>query len=161
VLFTLLKVGDKAPDFNLEDIEGNEVKLSEFEGKKIIIYFYPKDNTPGCTKEACSIRDVYKEIKEFNTVVLGISPDNIKSHIKFAEKFKLPFKILSDNEKVVANKYGVWVEKKIFGKIGYGIKRTTFVVNEKGIIIKIYDKVKPENHGKDLLKDLKVCLPNQ
>ncbi|HHY83120.1 MAG TPA: thioredoxin-dependent thiol peroxidase [Clostridiales bacterium] len=151
----MLKVGDIAPDFKLKDESGKEVSLSDFKGKKVVIYFYPKDDTPGCTKEACSIRDVYDDILKAGAVVMGISKDNENSHSKFKSKYNLPFYLLSDPEHQVLEKYGAWQEKKLYGKVQMGIARITFIVDEEGIIKKVYSKVNPEVHGEEILEDLK------
>jgi len=145
---------EMAFDFSLTSAEGKEVKLSDFRGKKVVLYFYPKDNTPGCTKEACSFRDVYDKILEKGAVVIGISADSIESHQKFKKKFGLPFYLLSDPEHFVLEKYGVWVKKKMYGKDYYGIKRTTFIIDENGRIVKIFSEVDPENHAEEVLKYL-------
>jgi len=151
----MLKVGDKAPDFKLKDEREREISLSDFKGRKVVIYFYPKDDTPGCTKEACSFRDVYDNILEAGAVVIGISKDDESSHSKFKSKYNLPFYLLSDPEHKVIERYGAWQEKKMFGKINMGIARITYIVDEEGIIQKTYHKVNPETHGEEILKDLK------
>ncbi len=143
----MLKEGDAAPDFELKDTEGNIVKLSDFRGKKVVLYFYPKDNTPGCTIEACSFRDDSEQFKAKNAIVLGFSLDDSRSHKKFAEKYKLPFKLLCGT-KEVAEKYGAYGNKGIFGM---GIKRKTYVIDEKGKILKVFEKVKPQGHSSELL----------
>jgi len=148
---TKLKAGQKAPDFSLLDTNGNKVKLSELRGKKVVIYFYPKDNTPGCIKEACSFRDELPRIKAKNTVVLGVSMDNQDSHKKFAERFSLPFTLLCDTKGDVCKKYDVYGLKSLYGRKFFGIRRTTFVVSENGVIKHIFEKVKPENHAKEVL----------
>lgn len=151
----MLKVGDKAPSFTLKNEQDQDIKLDNFRGKKVVLYFYPKDNTPGCTKEACSFRDVYDDILEAGAVVIGISKDSIKSHQKFKEKHQLPFYLLSDPEHKVIESYGVWKEKKMFGKVYMGIVRSTFIIDEDGKIEKIYPKVKPSEHGEEILKALR------
>lgn len=151
----MLNINDKAIDFTLADDNGNNISLSDFRGKKVVVYFYPKDNTPGCTTEACSFRDVYDDILETGAVVIGISPDNEASHVKFRNKFNLPFYLLSDPEHKVAEEYGAWGEKKLYGKVHMGIIRSTFIINEDGIIIKAFPKVSPEGHGEEVLKILK------
>ena len=143
----MLKKGDTAPDFEMEDTEGTIVKLSEFKGKKVVLYFYPKDNTPGCTIEACSFRDDLEQFKAKNAVVLGFSLDDGSSHKKFSEKYKLPFKLLCGT-KEVAEKYGAYGNKGIFG---FGIKRTTYVIDEKGKVLKAFEKVRPQGHSKEIL----------
>lgn len=151
----MLKEGDKAPDFNLKNDQDQDIILSDFKGKKVVLYFYPKDSTPGCTREACSFRDVYDDILETGTVVIGISKDNASSHQKFRDKHKLPFYLLSDPENSVIESYGAWQEKKMYGKTFMGIVRSTFIIDENGTIIKIYPKVKPDSHGKEVLEILK------
>ena len=149
-----LSVGDKAPVFSLKSGEGKTVKLSDFKGKKVVIYFYPKDNTPGCTKEACGFRDDFAEFRKKGIEILGISPDDPTSHQKFATKFELPFTLLADPEHDVADKYGVWAEKNMYGRKFWGIKRTTFIVDEEGKIQEIYKKVNTDTHSKDILKSV-------
>lgn len=152
----MLKPGDTAPDFELPDQNGKIRKLSEFKNKKILIYFYPRDFTPGCTTEACSLRDSFPNFKNLNTVVLGISKDTVESHKKFAEKFNLPFTLLADVDHKVQEIYGVWQEKKFLGKTYMGTVRTSFLIDGKGKIIKIYEKVKPPIHATEVLRDLKI-----
>jgi len=151
----MLKAGDMAPDFSLKDADEKIIELSDFRGKKIVLYFYPKDNTPGCTKEACSFRDVYDDILDAGAVVMGISPDSATSHQKFRSKQNLPFYLLSDENHEVAEAYGAWGEKKMFGRTYMGIIRSTFVIDEEGKIIKVYPKVKPADHGTEILELLK------
>jgi peroxiredoxin Q/BCP len=146
-----IKEGNKAPDFTLTDSSGNTVSLSDFKGKKVVLYFYPKDNTPGCTQEACDFRDSKKKFDRSDTVVLGVSPDSEKSHIKFADKFNLPFILLSDPEKKVAHTYDVFREKKMYGKTVMGIERSTFLIDEKGKLIKEMRKVKVKGHIDEIL----------
>jgi len=150
-----IKLNTKAPDFNLPDQEGKLHKLSDYKGKWVLLYFYPKDDTPGCTKEACGIRDEFKNFKNLNIVVLGVSADSSESHKKFAQKYKLPFTLLSDESKKVLKKYGVWGKKKFMGKEYEGILRTSFLINPDGKIVKIYEQVKPDIHAKEVLKDFK------
>lgn len=150
----MLNENNKAPNFTLPDQNGNKISLSQFKGKKVVIFFYPKDNTPGCTKEACSIRDTYSTIKNKNTIILGISPDSTKSHQNFINKFQLPFLLLSDPEHTVIEQYNAWGEKKMYGKTYMGVLRSTFIINEAGNIIKIFSKVKPANHGSEILEFL-------
>lgn len=150
----MLKVGDKAPDFILKNEQNQDVTLSDFIGKKVVIYFYPKDNTPGCTKEACSFRDVYDDILEAGAVVIGISKDNARSHENFKDKHNLPFYLLSDPNNTVIEAYGAWQEKKMFGKTYMGIVRSTFIIDENGNIIKLYPKVKIDTHAEEVLKAL-------
>lgn len=138
---TTLVAGDKAPDFSAKDQSGNTVSLSDFKGKKVVLYFYPKDDTPGCTKEACNFRDNHALLKKKGYVVLGVSVDSERSHKKFIEKYELPFTLISDTEKEVVNAYGVWGKKKFMGREYMGTARVTFVIDEKGIIEKVIDKV--------------------
>ncbi|HIS34954.1 MAG TPA: thioredoxin-dependent thiol peroxidase [Candidatus Avirikenella pullistercoris] len=140
-----LKIGDKAPHFSGIDQDGEKIALGDFDGKKLILYFYPKDNTSGCTAEACSLRDGYKELLEMGFNVVGVSPDNEASHRKFMEKYSLPFPLIADTEKEIAAAYGVWGLKKFMGREYMGIIRTTFVINN-GVIEKIFDKVKTKDH---------------
>ena len=151
-----LKEGDKAPDFKAVSNEGKEVSLKDYKGKnKVVLYFYPKDDTPGCTVEACSFRDNIKKIEKADTVVLGVSPDDTKSHNKFIDKFKLPFILLSDPDKAICNAYGVWVKKSMYGKEYMGVARTTFIIGKDGKIEKIYEKVKPDGHAEEVLEFIK------
>lgn len=151
------KVGDVAPDFALVDHRGETVRLSDFRGRKVVLYFYPKDDTPGCTREACSFRDDYQRLQEAGAVVLGVSPDPVESHVKFREKYGLPFPLLSDPDHQVAARYGVWKEKRMFGRTYWGIDRTTFVIDEEGRIVKVIRGVKPEEHPQRALKALGVA----
>lgn len=146
-----VKEGDKAPDFVIDDSEGNKVKLSDFRGKKVVVYFYPKDDTPGCTKEACDFRDNLKKFKAMNAEVLGVSNDNQDSHKKFADKYNIPFTLLCDTDKKVSEAYGVYEEKEKFGRKYWGITRSTFVIGEDGRIKKIFYKVNPEQHIEEAL----------
>ena len=148
---THLKEGDKAPDFTTKNELGETVKLSDYRGKKIVLYFYPKDDTTGCTKESCNLRDNYSKFREKGYVILGVSNDNEKSHQKFIKKYNLPFNLLADTDKDVVNKYGVFGEKVLFGKPSEGIWRTTFIIDEKGIIEKVITEVDTENHTAQLL----------
>lgn len=150
----MLNVGDTAPDFTLSDQFGEIHKLSDYRGKKVVLYFYPKDDTPGCTKEACSFRDNFQEYRKRKMVVLGVSKDSTKSHVKFSEKYSLPFTLLSDDDTEVSQAYGVWCLKKFMGKEYYGINRMTFIIDEDGQILRIYEKVKPENHAEEILADI-------
>lgn len=147
-----LKIGDKAPDFELNDQNGKKIKLSDFKGKRVILYFYPRDDTPGCTKEACNFRDNINTFKKFNAEVIGISNDDEKSHKKFSEKFNLPFTLLADLDKKLSKDYGVYELKNFMGKSYYGITRSTFLIDEKGRIGKIFYKVNPEKHINELKK---------
>jgi len=142
----MIKEGDIAPNFELNDANGNKFSLETFKGKKVILYFYPKDDTPGCTKEACAFRDSYSKFNEANAVIIGVSADSENSHQKFANKYDLPFMLLSDPEKDAIQKYDVWKEKNMYGKKSMGIERTTFIINEEGKISKIFPKVKVDGH---------------
>jgi len=150
----MLKQGDKAPDFDLEDDQGNAVSMKDFAGKKVVLYFYPKDNTPGCTTEACSLRDVYDEILEKGGVVIGVSADSVKSHGNFKKKHDLPFYLLSDPDKTLIQAYGAWGEKKMYGKTYMGIVRSTFIIATDGTIEKVFPKVTPKEHAAEVL----ACL---
>ncbi|BCX15687.1 MAG: peroxiredoxin [Candidatus Parcubacteria bacterium] len=153
---TTLKINQKAPAFKLKDQDGNERKLSDFKGKWVLLYFYPKDDTPGCTKEACDIRDNFRQFKNLDIVVLGISPDTVASHKKFALKYKLPFLLLADEKKLVVKKYNVWGKKKFMGREYEGVLRTSFLIDPQGKIVKIFKNVKPVGHSKEVLLALKV-----
>ena len=150
-----LKVGDKAPAFELPDQNGVARSLAEYKGKWILLYFYPKDDTPGCTKEACSIRDNFPNFKKLKAVVFGISANSVKSHKKFADKYELPFVILSDEDKKVVKKYNVWGKKKFMGREYMGIFRASFLIDPSGRIARIFEKVDPETHARDVLEELK------
>ena len=147
----LLEVGAKAPGFTLPDGEGNPVSLSDFAGKKVVLYFYPKDNTPGCTRQACAFAGVFEEFKTIGVAVIGISKDSVVSHKKFAEKHGLPFILLSDPELTAIQAYGVWQEKKNYGKVSMGVVRSTFVIDENGVIEKVMPKVKPDTNAEEIL----------
>lgn len=147
----MLDIGNKAPDFTAKDQNGKEVSLSNFKGKKVVLYFYPKDNTPGCTKEACSFRDNFDELSKKDIVILGVSPDSSESHKKFEQKYELPFTLIADPEKEVANLYNVYREKNMYGKITMGIVRTTFLINEEGNIVHIFKKPKTDIHATEVL----------
>lgn len=151
----MVEEGKKAPDFILPDQNGKKVKLSDLKGKYVVLYFYPKDDTPGCTKEACNFRDSFPKFDKTDAVILGISPDSVASHKKFAEKYKLPFQLLADEDKKVVEKYGVWKEKSMYGKKYMGVERTTFIIDPEGKIKKIFPKVKVDNHHKEVLEALK------
>jgi peroxiredoxin Q/BCP len=146
-----LKVGDKAPDFSIKNQDGKEYSLKDYAGKKVVLYFYPKDDTPGCTAESCNLRDNYSSLKKKGYEVIGVSVDNEKSHKKFAKKFDLPFNLLADTEKKMVNDYGVWGEKTLFGRKYMGIIRTTFIIDEKGKIEKIIDDVETGDHTAQVL----------
>lgn len=148
----MLKVGDKAPDFTVNDQDGNAVKLSSFRGKKLVLYFYPRDMTPGCTLEACNLRDNYKSLVKKGYEILGVSTDGEKSHKKFIEKEKLPFRLLADTQKAIHNAYGTWVEKSMYGRKYMGTARITFVIDEHGLIEDIIDKVDTKNHVAQILE---------
>jgi peroxiredoxin Q/BCP len=150
-----LKVGQKAPDFTVADDKGQKVKLSDFKGKKVVLYFYPKDDTPGCTKEACSFRDGFSQIKARGAVVLGVSTDSVDSHRKFKDKFKLNFPLLADTDRKIVEAYGTWKEKSMYGRKYMGIERTTFVIDEQGRISHIFNKVKVADHYDEVLEALK------
>jgi peroxiredoxin Q/BCP len=145
-----LKEGDKAPDFNAEDQEGKKVRLSDYKGKKLILYFYPKDDTSGCTAESCNLRDNYPAILKKGYEVIGVSNDTVKSHGKFANKYNLPFTLVADTDKSIVNAYGVYGEKTLFGRKYMGIIRTTFLINEKGYIEKVFRKVETKNHTEQI-----------
>ena len=147
----MLDVGTKAPEFTLPDKAGNLVNLSDFLGKKVILYFYPKDNTPGCTRQACAFARNYGAFQEKNAVVIGISKDSTASHLKFAQKYELPFVLLSDPELQAIQAYGVWQEKKLYGKVSMGVVRSTYLINEEGIIEKVMPKVKPDTNADEIL----------
>ncbi|NLL31229.1 MAG: thioredoxin-dependent thiol peroxidase [Clostridiales bacterium] len=151
-----MNIGDIAPDFELPGSDGKNHKLSDYKGKKVILYFYPKDNTPGCTTEACDFRDNFKAIGDLNTIILGISKDNLNSHNKFIEKFNLPFVLLSDEEQVVCKLYDVIKEKNMFGKKVMGIERSTFLIDENGLLIKEYRKVKVKGHVEAIIEEIKT-----
>ena len=150
----MLTEGTLAPDFTLTDDQGTEVSLSDFRGKKVVLYFYPKDDTPGCTTEACEFRDGHTSILAKGAVVLGISPDTVKSHQGFKLKYNLPFHLLSDPDHQVAELYGAWGEKKSFGKTYDGILRTTFILDEQGVVQKVFKNVKPQGHTEEVLAAL-------
>ena len=151
----MLEIKTPAPDFALSDKDGNTVRLSDFRGKKVILYFYPKDNTPGCTRQACAFGGAYEEFKELGAVVIGISKDSAESHRKFTEKYDLPFILLSDPEHKVIEDYGVWQEKKLYGKVSMGVVRSTYIIDEEGLIEKVMPKVKPDTNAAEILEYLK------
>ena len=150
----MLELGTKAPEFTLRNKNGTEVKLSDFLGKKVVLYFYPKDNTPGCTRQACAFAGLYKGFQEKGVEVIGISKDSVASHVKFAEKYNLPFVLLSDPNLEAIKAYDVWQEKKMCGKVSMGVVRTTFIINENGMIEKIMQKVKPDTNAEEILAHL-------
>ncbi|MBR1993523.1 MAG: thioredoxin-dependent thiol peroxidase [Firmicutes bacterium] len=147
----MLEIGMKAPDFTLQDKDGNQVALSDFAGKKVVLYFYPRDNTPGCTRQACAFSQNYDGFKERGVEVIGISKDSVASHAKFADKHELPFILLSDPELVAIQGYDVWKEKKLYGKVSMGVVRTTYVIDENGVIEKVMPKVKPDTNAAEIL----------
>jgi peroxiredoxin Q/BCP len=151
----MLEIGTKAPKFTLPDKDGNLVSLADFAGKKVVLYFYPRDNTPGCTRQACAFAGAYEEFKSINAVVIGISKDSVASHQKFAEKHGLPFILLSDPERSAIEAYGVWQEKKNYGKVSMGVVRSTFVIDENGVIEKVMPKVKPDTNAEEILTYLR------
>lgn len=150
----MLEIGMKAPDFTLPDKDGNFVSLSDFLGKKVVLYFYPRDNTPGCTRQACAFAAAYEGFKEKDVVVIGVSRDSVASHLKFAQKYDLPFILLSDPELMAIQAYGVWQEKKLYGKVSMGVVRTTFIIDEQGNIEKIMPMVKPDTNAAEILNYL-------
>lgn len=152
-----LAEGKAAPAFSLESSEGKKVSLKDLKGKKVVLYFYPKDGTPGCTKEACAFRDAFKAYEDAGAVIYGVSPDDLKSHGKFINKFSLPFHLLADTDHAIAEKYGVWVEKSMYGKKYMGIERTTFVIDSAGKIAKVFPKVKVDGHSDEVLAAVKAA----
>ncbi|MDE2221963.1 MAG: thioredoxin-dependent thiol peroxidase [Candidatus Omnitrophica bacterium] len=148
--------GSESPDFNLPASSGGNIALNDLKGRKIVIYFYPKDDTPGCTVEACGLRDNYKEFEKHGAVVLGVSPDSVTSHGKFINKFKLPFILLADEDKRTCQAYGVWVEKSMYGRKYMGVARTTFIIDASGKIAKVFEKVKPEGHAQEIIESLRT-----
>lgn len=150
----MIEVGKAAPAFTLEDQDGNTRSLKDYKGKKVLLYFYPKDDTPGCTTEACNFRDGYKDFKKNGLVILGVSKDSAQSHKKFAKKYDLPFPLLADVDTKVAQAYGVWQKKKLYGREYMGMVRSSFLIDEKGKIAKIYDNVKPKVHADEVKGDI-------
>ena len=150
----MLEIGTKAPEFTLPDQNGEMRSLADYRGQKVVLYFYPRDNTPGCTKQACNFGELYPQFREKGAVVLGVSKDSVASHKKFEEKYGLPFTLLSDTEKEVIQAYDVWKEKKNYGKVSMGVVRTTYLIDEEGIIIKAFDKVKAADNPGDMLEEL-------
>ena len=153
----MLEIGMKAPDFTLSDKDGNAVSLSDFLGKKVVLYFYPKDNTPGCSRQACAFAAAYEGFRARNVAVIGISKDSVASHQKFARKYNLPFVLLSDPERQAIEAYGVWQEKKLYGKVSMGVVRTTILIDELGYIAKVMPKVKPDTNAAEIL----ACLTEE
>jgi len=150
----MLEVGKKAPDFTLPDKDGNPVTLSSFAGKKVVLYFYPRDNTPGCTRQACAFAGAYEQFKERDVVVIGISKDSVASHVKFAQKYDLPFILISDPELVAIQAYDVWQEKKNYGKVSMGVVRATYIIDECGDIEKVFPRAKPDTNAAEILEYL-------
>ena len=150
----MLKEGTKAPAFTLPDESGNPVSLSDFTGKKVVVYFYPKDNTPGCTRQACAFAAAYEDFKKIDVAVIGISKDSQRSHTNFIKKYELPFILLSDPEREAIEAYDVWKEKKMYGKTSMGVVRTTYIINEEGIIEKVFEKAKPDTNEAEILEYL-------
>ena len=148
----MLKIGDLAPDFTLTDKDGHAVSLSDFKGKKVVLYFYPKDKTPGCTRQACAFAGAYAEFQERGVEVIGVSRDSVASHVKFAEKFGLPFVLLSDPDRIAIEAYGVWQEKKMCGKVSMGVVRTTYLIDEQGVITDVMPRVKPDTNAQEILE---------
>jgi peroxiredoxin Q/BCP len=147
----MLEKGMNAPDFTLSDKDGKQVSLSDFLGRKVVLYFYPKDNTPGCTRQACAFAGAYQSFRDKNVEVIGISKDSITSHVKFAEKYNLPFVLLSDPDRIAIEAYGVWQEKKQCGKVSMGVVRTTFIIDEQGRVAHVMKGVKPDTNAADVL----------
>ena len=151
----MLTAGMKAPDFSLSDQHGNTVSLADFAGKKIVLYFYPRDNTPGCSRQACAFAGAYEDFKTMDVAVIGVSKDSVASHVKFAEKYSLPFTLLSDPELQAIQAYDVWQEKKNYGKISMGVVRSTYIIDENGVIEKVMPKVKPDTNAAEILEYLR------
>ena len=147
----MLEVGTKAPDFTLKNQEGQEVSLSQFAGKRVVLYFYPRDNTPGCTRQACGFAQNYEGFNQRDVVVIGVSKDSVASHLKFAQKYELPFVLLSDPDLEAIQAYGVWQEKKLYGKVSMGVVRTTYIIDPQGVIEKVMSKVKPDTNAAEIL----------
>ena len=152
----MLEVGTKAPDFTLKNQEGQEVSLSQFAGKRVVLYFYPRDNTPGCTRQACGFAQNYEGFIQRDVVVIGVSKDSVASHLKFAQKYELPFVLLSDPDLEAIQAYGVWQEKKLYGKVSMGVVRTTYIIDPQGVIEKVMPKVKPDTNAADVLSYLQA-----
>jgi peroxiredoxin Q/BCP len=146
----MIAEGEKAPDFELAADDGTTVNLSALRGKIVVLYFYPKDDTSGCTKQACDLRDDFPKFTRAGAVILGVSPDSVKSHVKFKKKFELPFTLLADTDHAVAERYGVWKEKSMYGRKYWGVERTTFVIDPEGVVFRVFAKVKPESHAADV-----------
>lgn len=152
----MLKAGDKAPEINLPDKDGTMVRLSDFKGKKVVVYFYPRDNTSGCTRQAVAFKEVYDRFKDHGIVLIGISKDSVASHQKFAAKNELPFLLLADTEHSAIQDYDVWQEKRMYGKTSMGLVRTTYVIDESGIIERVYEKAKPDRNAGEIMEYLKI-----
>ena len=150
----MLEVGALAPDFTLNDQNGNAVSLSDFRGKKVVVYFYPKDNTPGCTRQACAFAQNFEGFRSLDVPVIGISKDSVASHLKFAQKYELPFLLLADPERAAIEPFGVWQEKKLYGKVSMGVVRSTFIIDEEGRVEKVMPKVKPDTNASEILEYL-------
>ena len=151
----MIEEGKKAPSFTLENQDGEKISLNNFAGKNVVLYFYPKDNTSGCTQEACNFRDDFPKFGKMEAVILGVSPDSVQSHKKFSEKYKLPFHLLSDEKKQVLEKYGVWKEKSMYGRKYMGVERSTFIIDKTGKVRRIFRKVKVDNHNDEVMKAIK------
>lgn len=151
----MLTAGTKAPDFSLSDQHGNTRSLAEFSGRKVVLYFYPRDNTPGCSRQACAFAGAYEDFKTLNITVIGVSKDSVASHVKFAEKYNLPFILISDPELQAIQAYDVWQEKKNYGKVSMGVVRSTYIIDENGVIEKVFPKAKPDTNAADILEYLK------
>jgi len=151
----VLSEGDPAPDFELESDDGETVRLSDLRGTQVVLYFYPKDDTPGCTTQACGVRDAWGEFEQAGAVVLGVSPDSVASHVKFKERYGLPFRLLADSDHAVADEYGVWGEKKFMGRTFMGVSRSTFVIAEDGTLKRVMHDVKPDTHADQVLETLR------
>ena len=151
----MLEIGSQAPDFTLPDQNGESVSLSDFRGQTVVLYFYPKDSTPGCTRQARAFAGVHEELQALGAVVLGVSRDSSSSHLRFAQKNDLPFRLLSDPERTALEAYGVWQEKKLYGKVSMGVVRTTFLIDEEGVVAAVMPKVKPDTNAADVLRLLK------
>ena len=152
----MIEKGQVAPEICLENSNGEKIRLSDFKGKKVVLYFYSKDNTPGCTRQACAFAAAYQKFKSGNVAVMGISKDSVQSHAKFAEKFNLPFILLSDPDLEAIKAYGVWQEKKLYGKVSMGVARTTFIIDENGVVEKVMPKVKPDTNAAEILQYLNI-----
>ena len=151
----MLEVGTKAPEFTLPEPNGQPVSQSDFRGKKVVLYFYPKDNTPGCTRQACAFAAGYEAFQKLDVAVIGISKDSVSSHLKFVQKYNLPFLLLADPDRIAIEAYGVWQEKKLYGKLGFGVMRSTYIINEEGVIEKAMPKVKPDTNAAEILAYLR------